>query len=73
MNKQAVMKPIKAEITDHGIIQDSIGKTQATVAGSPHAIGFISLGYVNSDVRAVRLDGIEGQRIVEDVHFIPVN
>jgi len=111
--EQAVMKPIKAEITDHGIIQDSNGKTRATVAGSAQAIGFISLGYVNSDVSALRLDGIEptvesvvdssyaisrtlwmisngnpdsseqafldfvlgdeGQRIVEDVHFIPVN
>ncbi|MBC2698044.1 MAG: phosphate ABC transporter substrate-binding protein [ANME-2 cluster archaeon] len=111
--EQAVIKPIKAEITDHGIIQDSNGKTRATVAGSAQAIGFISLGYVNSDVSALRLDGIEptvesvvdgsyaisrtlwmisngnpdssekafldfvlgdeGQRIVEDVHFIPVN
>ena len=111
--EQAVMKPIKAEITDHGIIQDSNGKTRATVAGSAQAIGFISLGYVNSDVSAIRLDGIEptvksvvdgsyaisrtlwmitngnpdsseqafldfvlgydGQKIVEDVHFIPVN
>lgn len=111
--EQAVMKPIKVEITDHGIIQDSNGKTRATVAGSPQAIGFISLGYVNSDVSALRLDGIEptvesvvdgsygisrtlwmitngnpdseeqaflnfvlsdeGQNIVEDVHFIPVN
>jgi len=57
--EQAVMKPIKAEITDHGIIQDSNGKTRATVAGSAQAIGFISLGYVNSDVSALRLDGIE--------------
>ena len=111
--EQAVMKPIKAEITDHGIIQDSNGKTRATVAGSAQAIGFISLGYVNSDVSAIRLDGIEptvesvvdgsyaisrtlwmitngnpnsaeqafldfvlsdeGQKIVEDVHFMPVN
>jgi len=53
------MKLIKAEITDHAIIQDSNGKTRATVAGSSHAIGFISLGYVSSDVRVVRLDGIE--------------
>ncbi len=111
--EQAVMKPIKAEITVRGIIQDSNGKTRATVAGSAQAIGFLSLGYVNSDVKAVRLDGImpseqsvvdgsyaisrtlwmitngnpdsseqafldfvlgnEGQSIVEDVHFIPVN
>ena len=57
--EQAVMKPIKAEITDKGIIQDSNGKTRATVAGSDQAIGFLSLGYVNSDVRAVKLNGIE--------------
>ncbi len=111
--EQAVMKPIKAEITDHAIIQDSNGKTRATVAGSHQAIGFLSLGYVNSDVSAIRLDGIEptvesvqdgsyaisrtlwmitkgnpdsaeqafldfvighdGQKLVEDVRFIPVN
>ncbi|MCD4842149.1 MAG: phosphate ABC transporter substrate-binding protein [Methanosarcinales archaeon] len=111
--EQAVMKPIKAEITDHGIIQDSNGKTRTTVAGSAQAIGFLSLGYVNDEVKAVRLDGIMpseesivdgsyaisralwmitngnpdsseqafldfvlgygGQKIVENVHFIPVN
>ena len=111
--EQAVMKPIKAEITDHAIIQDSNGKTRTTVTGSAQAIGFLSLGYVNDEVKAVRLDGImpseesvvdgsyaisrslwmitndnpdsseqafldfvlgyDGQKIVEDVHFIPVN
>ena len=111
--EQAVMKPIKAEITDHAIIQDSNGKTRTTVTGSAQAIGFLSLGYVNEQVKAVRLDGImpseesvvdgsyaisralwmitngnpdsseqafldfvlgyDGQKIVEDVHFIPVN
>lgn len=111
--EQAVMKPIKTEITDHAIIQDSNGKTRTTVTGSAQAIGFLSLGYVNDEVKAVRLDGImpfeesvvdgsyaisralwmitngnpdsseqafldfvlgyDGQKIVEDVHFIPVN
>jgi phosphate transport system substrate-binding protein len=111
--EQTVMKPIKAEITDHAIIQDSNGKTRTTVTGSAQAIGFLSLGYVNDEVKALRLDGImpseesvvdgsyaisralwmitngnpdsseqafldfvlgyDGQKIVEDVHFIPVN
>ena len=57
--EQAVMKPIKSEITDYGIIQDSNGKMRVTVAGSSQAIGFLSLGYVNSDIKALKLDGIE--------------
>jgi len=111
--EQAVLAPTKEEITDHAIIQDSNGKTRTTVAGNKHAIGFLSLGYVNSDIRAVSLDGTaptignirsgdyaisrtlwmitkgkpdadeqafldfvlsgDGQRIVSEVHFIPVS
>lgn len=110
--EQAVMKPIEKEIADRAIIQDSNGKIRTTVAGNKQAIGFISLGYINSDVKAVKLDGVEptvgsvrsgeyaisrtlrmitkgepdsdeqaflgfvlgaeGQKIVEDVHFISV-
>ena len=57
--EQAVLAPTKEEVTDHAIIQDSNGKTRTTVAGNKHAIGFLSLGYVNSDIRAVILDGID--------------
>jgi phosphate transport system substrate-binding protein len=57
--EQAVLAPTKEEITDHAIIQDSNGKTRTTVAGNKHAIGFLSLGYVNSDIRAVSLDGTD--------------
>jgi len=111
--EQAVLAPTKEEITDHAIIQDSNGKTRTTVAGNKHAIGFLSLGYVDSDIRAVKLDGTaptvenirsgdyaisrtlwmitkeepdadeqafldfvlseDGQRIVSEVHFIPVS
>ena len=108
----AVLKDIGKEVTDHAIIQDSNGKTRTTVAGNNYAIGFLSLGYVNSDIKAVRLDDIDptvenirsgdyaisrtlwmitkgvpdadeqvfldfvlsgaGQKIVNEVHFIPV-
>ncbi|HIE32056.1 MAG TPA: phosphate ABC transporter substrate-binding protein [Methanosarcinales archaeon] len=57
--EQVVLKPIKKEITDHAIIRDSNGKVRATVAGNEKAIGFLSLGYVNPDVKAVKLDDIE--------------
>ncbi|OFV66029.1 MAG: Phosphate binding protein [Candidatus Syntrophoarchaeum butanivorans] len=57
--EHAVMKPINEEITDTAIIQDSNGKVRATVAGNENAIGFLSLGYVNQDVKALKLDGVE--------------
>ena len=110
--EQAVLKSIKQEIMDYAVIQDSNGKIRTTVAGNKDGIGFISIGYINSDVRAVKLDDIEptvenvqndkyaisrtlwmltngdpdederaflnfvlsdaGQKLVSDVHFIPV-
>ena len=57
--EHAVMKPINEEITDTAIIQDSNGKVRAAVAGNENAIGFLSLGYVNQDVKALKLDGVE--------------
>jgi len=57
--EQAVLKPIEKDVTKYAIIQDSNGKVRTTIAGSEQGIGFISLGYVNSDVKAVKLDGIE--------------
>ena len=111
--EQTVMKPIGKEITDHAITQNSNGQIRTTVAGNKAGIGFISLGYIDSSVEAVTLDGVRptvetvrsgeyaisrtllmitdgepdederafldfvlskaGQRIVSDVHFIPVN
>jgi len=111
--EQAVLAPIGKEITDYAIIQDSNGKVRTTIAGNEQGIGFLSLGYVNPDVKAVKLDGTqptianirngdyaisrtlwmitkgepdgdgqafldfvlseEGQRIVEEVRFIPVS
>ena len=111
--EQTVIKPTGKEITDYAVILGSNGQIRTTVAGSKAGIGFISLGYIDSSVEAVTLDGVqptvetvrsgeyaisrtlwmitdgepdgderafldfvlskEGQRIVSDVHFIPVN
>ncbi len=57
--EQVVLKPIKKDVTEYAIIQDSNGKVRTTITGSEQGIGFISLGYVNSDVKAVNLDGTE--------------
>lgn len=57
--EQVVLKPIEKDVTEYAIIQDSNGKVRTTIIGSEQGIGFISLGYVNSDVKAVKLDGTE--------------
>jgi len=57
--EQVVLKPIEKDVTEYAIIQDSNGKVRTTIIGSEQGIGFISLGYVNSDVKAIKLDGTE--------------
>lgn len=52
----------KAEITPKAIVQDSNGSVRQLVAGDPNAIGFISLGLVNDQVKALHIDGIEATR-----------
>lgn len=47
------------EITPKAIVQDSNGSVMQLVAGDPNAIGFISLGLVNDQVKALDLDGVE--------------
>jgi phosphate transport system substrate-binding protein len=41
------------------ITEDSNGTVREIVAHDPYAIGFISLGLVNEQVRALSLDGVE--------------
>ena len=52
----------KTEITPKAIVQDSNGAVRQLVAGDPNAIGFISMGLVDDNVKAVYLDGIEATR-----------
>ncbi len=47
----------KARIFKGAITQDSNGTVREIVAHDPYAIGFISLGLVNEQVRALELDG----------------
>lgn len=52
----------KASITPRAIIQDSNGAVRQVVADDPGSIGFISLGLVNSAVKALELDGTAATR-----------
>ena len=52
----------KTRIFKGAITEDSNGTVREIVAHDPHSIGFISLGLVNEQVRALELDGAVGQR-----------
>ena len=47
------------EISLESLVQDSNGAIRQVVSNDPHAIGYISLGLVNNQVRALRISGIE--------------
>jgi len=50
----------KIRIFRGAITEDSNGTVREIVAHDPHSVGFISLGLVNEQVRALALDGVEG-------------
>lgn len=52
----------ETEITPKAIVQDSNGAVRQLVADDPNAIGFISLGLVNDNVKALHIAGIEATR-----------
>ena len=47
----------KQNISPKAIVQDSNGAVRQLVSGDPNSIGFISLGLVDSTVKALSLDG----------------
>jgi len=52
----------KLEITPKAIVQDSNGAVRQLVADDPNAIGFISLGLVDENVKALQLGGVAATR-----------
>lgn len=55
--EELVMKK-KAEISDAIMVQDSNGSVKEMVVTDPYAIGYISLGMVDSKVKALSVDGV---------------
>jgi phosphate transport system substrate-binding protein len=49
----------KEDINLEALVQDSNGAVRQVVASDPNAIGYISLGLVNEQVRALRISGVE--------------
>lgn len=52
----------KIEIDPHSIVQDSNGTVRQLVGDDINAIGYISLGLVNTKVKAVDLEGVPATR-----------
>ena len=57
--EQAVLNPIGGVLVDTADIQNSNDNMSIAVAENVNAIGYLSLGYVDSSVSAVSLDGVE--------------
>lgn len=49
----------KAKITDSAVVQPSTGAVKTTVSQDENAIGFISLGVLDSTVKGVKVEGVE--------------
>ncbi|MHC1567941.1 MAG: phosphate ABC transporter substrate-binding protein [Candidatus Syntropharchaeia archaeon] len=54
-----VMKPFDREITGKASVKPSNGEVRATVGNDDKAVGYISLGYVDHTVKAIKIDGVE--------------
>ncbi|MGE5485819.1 MAG: phosphate ABC transporter substrate-binding protein [Ignavibacteriales bacterium] len=48
----------ESSVMNSAVVQDSNGAILETVAADPNAIGYVSLGLVDSRVRAIALDGV---------------
>lgn len=49
----------EVKITDKAIIQNSTGAVRTAVAGDKTGIGYISLGGINEEIKALKVDGVE--------------
>ena len=59
--EELVMK--KTEISQNALVQDSNGAVREIVANDPYAIGYISCGLVNQQVKALAIDGVSPTNI----------
>ena len=55
---ELVMNKGKVEETSSVLQKPSNGAVKATVAGNENAIGYIGLGYIDSSVKAIKIDGV---------------
>ncbi len=68
--EELVMK--KTEITQAALVQDSNGAVREIVATDPYAIGYISCGLVNNQVKALAINGVSptGENIKKNTYTL---
>lgn len=49
----------EGNFTENAVIQNSTGAVRTAVTGDPNAIGYISMGFIDQNVIAVKVDGID--------------
>jgi phosphate transport system substrate-binding protein len=49
----------ESSISDSAVVQPSTGAVKQSVSQDPNAIGYISMGVLDSSVKAVKIDGVE--------------
>jgi phosphate transport system substrate-binding protein len=60
----------KTEINDRIMVQDSNGSVKEVVANDPYAIGYISMGVVDSKVKALSVAGVQpNTRNIQTKHY----
>lgn len=50
----------EAKIVNTAVVQSSTGAVRTTVAGDPNAIGYMSMGSINNQIKVIKVDGVEG-------------
>ncbi|RZN37254.1 MAG: phosphate ABC transporter substrate-binding protein PstS family protein [Methanophagales archaeon ANME-1-THS] len=53
-----VLKPFKRELAGQASVKQSNGEVRATLSSDASSIGYLSLGYVDETVKAVRIGGV---------------
>jgi len=56
--EKSVMKPFEKEIAEKASTKMSNGEVSKTVSTDAKSIGYLSLGYVDASVKAVKMDGV---------------
>ncbi|HHV39643.1 MAG TPA: phosphate ABC transporter substrate-binding protein [Tepidimicrobium sp.] len=69
---QEIVLGKEESFTEDALIQNSTGALRTVVSGNPDAIGFISLGALNEDVKALKIDGVEASKenVINDTYTL---
>ncbi len=56
---QEIVMGENTRISDKAVTQPSNGAIRTTVAGNPNSIGFLSIGFLGSEIKAIKVDNVD--------------